>query len=117
MERVCACVQARGVWAPNSDMRRETCAGSERRILHTQKRSNDVWRRVDVRDVFLCMPSLVLDIIVWLAQRVDLVFVFFDPHGQATCERTMNIVKELQKLKDARPKVCRVVTERTFKQR
>lgn len=39
------------------------------------------------------------DIIAWLADRVDLIFVFFDPHGQATCERTMNIVKQLHQQK------------------
>lgn len=32
-------------------------------------------------------------ILCWLADRVDLVFVFFDPHGQAMVERTMDVVK------------------------
>ncbi len=35
-------------------------------------------------------------ILCWLAQRVDLIFVFFDPHGQAMVERTMDVVKLLK---------------------
>jgi len=33
--------------------------------------------------------------IIWLAQKVDLVFVFFDPMGQALCRRTLNILEAL----------------------
>ncbi|XP_075745233.1 uncharacterized protein LOC119177298 isoform X3 [Rhipicephalus microplus] len=33
--------------------------------------------------------------ILWLGQMADLIFVFFDPIGQALCKRTLNIVEEL----------------------
>merc|ERR1719412_650606 len=33
--------------------------------------------------------------ILWLGSVVDLVFVFFDPIGQALCKRTLNIVEQL----------------------
>lgn len=36
-------------------------------------------------------------VIAWLAARVDLVFVFFDPHGQALCARTQEVVRALSK--------------------
>lgn len=60
---------------------------------------NEVFGLVDfidspgLADGKLQYPFPVNDVIGWLADRVDLVFVFFDPHGQATCERTMDIVK------------------------
>ncbi|XP_072288648.1 uncharacterized protein [Eucyclogobius newberryi] len=33
--------------------------------------------------------------ITWLGQQSDLIFVFFDPMGQALCKRTLNIVERL----------------------
>ncbi|MGH0174552.1 UNVERIFIED_CONTAM: hypothetical protein FKN15_068303 [Acipenser sinensis] len=33
--------------------------------------------------------------LLWLGDQVDLVFVFFDPMGQALCKRTLNIVERL----------------------
>lgn len=33
--------------------------------------------------------------ILWLGELADLIFVFFDPIGQALCKRTLNIVEEL----------------------
>ncbi|XP_014352876.1 uncharacterized protein LOC102357408 isoform X1 [Latimeria chalumnae] len=33
--------------------------------------------------------------LVWLGDHVDLIFVFFDPMGQALCKRTLNIVEKL----------------------
>jgi len=33
--------------------------------------------------------------ILWLGDLVDLIFVFFDPIGQALCKRTLNIVEKL----------------------
>merc|ERR1712012_770107 len=33
--------------------------------------------------------------ILWLGDLVDLIFVFFDPIGQALCKRTLNIVEAL----------------------
>lgn len=33
--------------------------------------------------------------ILWLGDLADLIFVFFDPIGQALCKRTLNIVEEL----------------------
>ncbi|KAF3850873.1 hypothetical protein F7725_012645 [Dissostichus mawsoni] len=33
--------------------------------------------------------------ITWLGEQADLVFVFFDPMGQALCKRTLNIVEKL----------------------
>jgi len=43
-------------------------------------------------------PFDIDSILVWLADRVDLVLVFFDPHGQAMIERTMNVVKKLKEV-------------------
>lgn len=40
-------------------------------------------------------PYDVNETILWLGQMADLVFVFFDPIGQALCKRTLNIVEEL----------------------
>ena len=33
----------------------------------------------------------------WLGNRADLIFVFFDPLGQALCKRTLNIVGERER--------------------
>lgn len=35
--------------------------------------------------------------ILWLGDLADLIFVFFDPIGQALCKRTLNLVEELSK--------------------
>ncbi|XP_053471794.1 uncharacterized protein LOC128602175 isoform X3 [Ictalurus furcatus] len=35
--------------------------------------------------------------ILWLGEVCDLILVFFDPMGQALCERTLNIVEQLSK--------------------
>lgn len=40
-------------------------------------------------------PFNVNSAITWLGQQSDLIFVFFDPMGQALCKRTLNIVEKL----------------------
>lgn len=40
-------------------------------------------------------PFNVNQSILWLGDLCDLIFVFFDPIGQALCKRTLNIVEEL----------------------
>eukprot|EP00878_Enallax_costatus_P020822 GHUV01022023.1.p1 GENE.GHUV01022023.1~~GHUV01022023.1.p1 ORF type:complete len:290 (+),score=59.12 GHUV01022023.1:990-1859(+) len=40
-------------------------------------------------------PFNVKDSIMWMADHVDLILVFFDPIGQATCKRTMEVVEQL----------------------
>ncbi|XP_068167941.1 uncharacterized protein si:dkey-98f17.5 [Antennarius striatus] len=40
-------------------------------------------------------PFDVNSAIIWLGQQADLIFVFFDPMGQALCKRTLNIVEKL----------------------
>ncbi|XP_073321411.1 uncharacterized protein [Pagrus major] len=40
-------------------------------------------------------PFNVNSAITWLGEQADLVFVFFDPMGQALCKRTLNIVESL----------------------
>ncbi|KAJ3603696.1 hypothetical protein NHX12_028440 [Muraenolepis orangiensis] len=40
-------------------------------------------------------PFSVNSAITWLGEQADLVFVFFDPMGQALCKRTLNIVEKL----------------------
>lgn len=40
-------------------------------------------------------PFDVQDAICWMAEHVDLILVFFDPIGQATCKRTMQVVERL----------------------
>ncbi|XP_065893273.1 uncharacterized protein [Dysidea avara] len=40
-------------------------------------------------------PFNVDDSIVWLGGLADLIFVFFDPMGQALCRRTLNVVERL----------------------
>mmetsp|Transcript_11338 Transcript_11338/g.21478 ORF Transcript_11338/g.21478 Transcript_11338/m.21478 type:complete len:464 (+) Transcript_11338:74-1465(+) len=40
-------------------------------------------------------PFDVSSCIVWLADYVDLILVFFDPIGQALCKRTMDVIRRL----------------------
>uniref|UniRef100_A0A7N9AKD0 Si:dkey-98f17.5 n=1 Tax=Mastacembelus armatus TaxID=205130 RepID=A0A7N9AKD0_9TELE len=40
-------------------------------------------------------PFDVNSAIIWLGEQADLIFVFFDPMGQALCKRTLNIVEKL----------------------
>uniref|UniRef100_A0A3B4UIG7 Si:dkey-98f17.5 n=1 Tax=Seriola dumerili TaxID=41447 RepID=A0A3B4UIG7_SERDU len=40
-------------------------------------------------------PFDVNSAITWLGEQADLIFVFFDPMGQALCKRTLNIVENL----------------------
>ncbi|XP_006005981.1 uncharacterized protein SI:CH211-11K18.4 [Latimeria chalumnae] len=40
-------------------------------------------------------PFNVDEAILWLGELCDLIFVFFDPMGQALCKRTLNIVERL----------------------
>jgi uncharacterized membrane protein YhaH (DUF805 family) len=42
--------------------------------------------------------------ILWLGKIADLIFVFFDPIGQALCKRTLNIVEELSDVRPERMK-------------
>ena len=43
----------------------------------------------------MCYPFDVNESILWLSDLCDLVFVFFDPIGQALCKRTLNIVEKI----------------------
>lgn len=43
----------------------------------------------------MCYPFDVNESILWLSELCDLVFVFFDPIGQALCKRTLNIVEKI----------------------
>jgi len=43
----------------------------------------------------MCYPFDVNESILWLAELTDMVFVFFDPIGQALCKRTLNIVEKI----------------------
>merc|ERR1719412_2668481 len=43
----------------------------------------------------MCYPFDVNEAILWLAELTDMVFVFFDPIGQALCKRTLNIVEKI----------------------
>merc|ERR1719239_944048 len=43
----------------------------------------------------MCYPFDVNEAILWLAELTDMVFVFFDPIGQALCKRTLNLVESL----------------------
>uniref|UniRef100_UPI00398F8600 uncharacterized protein isoform X1 n=2 Tax=Pristiophorus japonicus TaxID=55135 RepID=UPI00398F8600 len=40
-------------------------------------------------------PFDVNNVFVWLGEQADLIFVFFDPMGQALCKRTLNVVERL----------------------
>lgn len=40
-------------------------------------------------------PFDVNETIIWLGDLADLIFVFFDPIGQALCNRTLNLVEKL----------------------
>ncbi|XP_067857691.1 uncharacterized protein [Heptranchias perlo] len=33
--------------------------------------------------------------LIWMGEQADLIFVFFDPMGQALCKRTLNVVEKL----------------------
>jgi hypothetical protein len=43
----------------------------------------------------LIYPYDIDKICEWIADKVDLIFVFFDPHGQALCERTRRVVQAI----------------------
>lgn len=43
----------------------------------------------------MCYPFDVNESMLWLAELCDMVFVFFDPIGQALCKRTLNIVEQI----------------------
>jgi hypothetical protein len=43
----------------------------------------------------MCYPFDVNEAILWLSELCDMVFVFFDPIGQALCKRTLNIVENI----------------------
>jgi hypothetical protein len=43
--------------------------------------------------------------VLWLTRQADLVLVFFDPHGQATCARTNTIVQQINREPALRQKV------------
>ncbi|KNC50698.1 EH domain-containing protein 3 [Thecamonas trahens ATCC 50062] len=43
----------------------------------------------------MAYPFDVSRVLEWLAARVDMVFIFFDPLGQALCSRTMSLIKAL----------------------
>merc|ERR1712156_561669 len=43
----------------------------------------------------MCYPFDVNESILWLSELCDLIFVFFDPIGQALCKRTLNIVEKI----------------------
>ena len=43
----------------------------------------------------MCYPFDVNESILWLAELCDMVFVFFDPIGQALCKRTLNVVEKI----------------------
>eukprot|EP00455_Lapot_gusevi_P000627 TRINITY_DN10290_c0_g1_i11.p1 TRINITY_DN10290_c0_g1~~TRINITY_DN10290_c0_g1_i11.p1 ORF type:complete len:486 (-),score=142.36 TRINITY_DN10290_c0_g1_i11:101-1486(-) len=45
----------------------------------------------------LVYPYDINNILPWIASKVDLVFVFFDPHGQALCQRTKTVVQAIAK--------------------
>lgn len=40
-------------------------------------------------------PFDVQEAILWMAEHVDLIMIFLDPIGQATCKRTMQVVEKL----------------------
>jgi len=40
-------------------------------------------------------PFDVNETLLWLGDSADLIFVFFDPMGQALCKRTMDIVEKM----------------------
>ena len=44
--------------------------------------------------------------IMWLAQHMDLIFVFMDPVGQALCTRTMAVVNALDVRRNASTRPC-----------
>ena len=46
----------------------------------------------------MCYPFDVNEAILWLAELCDMVFVFFDPIGQALCKRTLNVVEKISNL-------------------
>ncbi len=57
-------------------------------------------------------PFPVNDVVAWLAEHVDLIFVFLDPHGQATCKRTMNVIRALKEKLKARRATASVCASR-----
>ena len=64
----------------------------------------------------LVYPYAINDILAWIADKVDLIFCFFDPHGQALCERTRQVVQSIESNPTNRNKLTFVLTKiDTFK--
>lgn len=47
-------------------------------------------------DANLQYPFDINEALLWISSKVDLIFVFFDPHGQATCARTNQVIRMLE---------------------
>lgn len=47
-----------------------------------------------------------MNVIIWLAGYADLIFVFFDPIGQALCQKTLDIIKEIFRIYPQKIKFC-----------
>jgi hypothetical protein len=51
---------------------------------------------VPFKKISFSYPFDVNEAILWLAELCDIIFVFFDPIGQALCKRTLNIVEKIR---------------------
>jgi hypothetical protein len=56
-----------------------------------------IFKYVHIPAISFSYPFDVNEAILWLAELCDMVFVFFDPIGQALCKRTLNIVEKIRK--------------------
>ena len=43
----------------------------------------------------LLIDDLIVDCCLYTGNLADMIFIFFDPIGQALCKRTMNLVEKL----------------------
>jgi len=65
---------------------------------------------------FLSCSYDIDNVLVKVADKVDLIFVFFDPHGQALCERTRRVVRAIASHPQNKIKLTYVLTKiDTFK--
>ena len=69
-------------------------------LVPTKSRSFNLVTFIDtpgLADGQLSYPYDIEKAILWLGNKVDIIFVFFDPIGQALCKRTLSLVEILSK--------------------
>ncbi|EFJ52292.1 hypothetical protein VOLCADRAFT_86572 [Volvox carteri f. nagariensis] len=89
-------IETRGFTFVTSGKKRETLQGDATVRFYDHLHEFGKFTGV-ISNLFTGMsyPFNVQDAIIWMADHVDLILIFFDPIGQATCKRTMEVVERL----------------------